>query len=122
MQQPRNALIGERVRFYRTARDMTMSDLAARLENPITQQQLARYETGISRWPADLLVDIAVIFKLDIRLLTGLEDGKHEGKEDDEWDAEKYKSILLTMPIAARKVVYGIIEDLRKLNKIPQQG
>lgn len=110
-----NALIGERVRFYRTSKGITLDKMAASFSVPISGQQLAKYEVGKSRWPADLLIEIAKDLRLDIRLLTGLEDGKHEGKDDAEWDAERYKSIILSLNEKARKVVYKIIDGIKTL-------
>lgn len=110
-----NELIGERVRFYRTSRKLSLEHVAEKLPTPITGAQLARYETGQSRWPADTLVGIARILRTDIRLLVGLEDGKHEGKSSPEWDAEKYKCIMLELPEKNRKIIYKIIDGIMKL-------
>ena len=114
-QAERNALIGERVRFYRTSKELSLEKLANSLPTPVSGQQLAKYETGVSRWPADLLVDIAVKMRIDIRLLTGLESGKHEGKDTPEWEAEKYKSIILSLSERTRKVIFKIIDGVATL-------
>lgn len=110
-----NKVIGERVRFYRTTRKMTMEKLAEQLAVPISPTQLHKYETGVSRWSADLVCDIAMIFRLDVRLLLGMEDGKHEGKSTEEWDAERYKCIILTLPVKVRGVIYRIIDSIKTL-------
>ncbi len=110
-----NELIGERVRFYRTTRKMSLEHVGGKLPIPITAAQLARYETGQSRWTADTLVGIAKVLRVDIRLLVGLEDGKHEGKDSPEWDAEKYKCMLLELPEKTRRIVYKIIDGITKL-------
>lgn len=112
MTTDRNTLIGDRVRFYRTAKGWSLATLAGMMPKPICGQQLARYETGQCRWPANLLIDMAVALAVDIRILTGLEDGKHEGKDNAEWDAERYKYLMLKLPEKARKVLYKIIDEL----------
>ena len=117
MTDPRNKLIGDRVRYYRTSKGWSLDKLATSIENPLSGQQLAKYETGVSRWPTDLVCDIAVTMRVDVRLLVGLESGKHEGKETDEWEAEKYKNLLLGMPRDFRSFMYNTINMLIKLNK-----
>lgn len=64
-----NAIIGARVRYKRVALDMSMGEVVAELRNPITIQQFANYERGISRWPVDLLSDVARILSMDIKAL-----------------------------------------------------
>jgi transcriptional regulator with XRE-family HTH domain len=107
----RNALIGERVRFYRTARDMSMAQLCDMLEIDITLQQFARYETNLSRWPADLLCQVADALQTDIRILLGLEEQSKKLK-GPEWEAEKYKGIILDLPAKSRKAVFNMIDGL----------
>lgn len=111
----RNILIGERVRFYRTSKGLTQAEMASALPVPLSGQQLSKYENGDNRWPADTLIGIAIFLGIDIRLLTGLEDGKHEGKDSDGWEAERYKNILLGMRERARKVIYKIIDGVATL-------
>ncbi len=120
MEIDRNKLIGERVRFYRTANDMGLDALAISLPVAMTSAaMLSRYETGASRWPADLLAAVAMVLRVDIRLLIGLEDGKHEGKENHEWEAEKYKIVILSLPDRFREVCYKIIDAISKLSNTP---
>jgi transcriptional regulator with XRE-family HTH domain len=64
-----NCDIGIRIRKYRRARGWSMEALCHHLTNKITPQQMAKYEKGISRWPAVLVCEIAEIFKMDIKLL-----------------------------------------------------
>ena len=109
----RNAIIGDLVRYYRTSRDMSMQKLADALAEPFTHQQMAKYETGKSRWPADLLLEIADILEVDIQFLMvkkGINTDNHEA-----WAAERYKSIMLKLPFKARQVVYSIIDGVVKI-------
>lgn len=115
MLDARNKLTGERVRYYRTAREMSLQKLADSLPVPVGAQQLSKYENGVSRWPADLVCDLAKVLRVDVRLLLGLEDGKHEGKDSAEWDAERYKHTLLNMTQKARRVAYRIIDGVATL-------
>lgn len=110
-----NYLIGERVRFYRTSHGISLENLGAAVTNPISGQMLARYETGQSRWPADLVVDISTELGVDIRLLTGLEDKKPLMESTEEWELEKYKHILFSMSDKARKIIYLIINGVKDL-------
>lgn len=113
MAKDRNKIIGERVRFYRTARDMTMSDLVEALGNPILHQQLAKLEQGKARWTAVLLYEISCVLDVDIRKLIGIEGtdkGGHVGP--DEWKAEKYRGLLLKLHPDVRTLVYRLIDGL----------
>lgn len=115
MTDARNILVGERVRFYRTSKGLSLVKMASAFPYRVSGNQLAKYETGQSRWPADMLCEVAVILKVDIRLLTGMEDGKHEGKNTAEWEAERYKCILLALHDRARKALFKIIDIVATL-------
>lgn len=65
-----NVRIGERVRRYRKIKGITMETLGSSLPHPVSGAMMARYETGGSRWPADLLCEIATFLEVDIRNLT----------------------------------------------------
>ncbi len=110
-----NSFIGERVRFYRTSHGLSMETMAEKFSTPISGQMLARYETGKARWPADLVIEIASYLHVDIRLLTGQQDIKPEGDDEKEWEAEKYKHLLLSMSDKARKVIYYLIDGVKNL-------
>lgn len=88
-----------------------MGDVCQAIGTDITLQQLSRYETNLSRWPADLLCEVAEALEVDIRILLGLEDqtGKLKGPE---WHAEKYKVIILKLPEKSRKAVFNMIDGL----------
>ena len=62
-----NESVGARVRAVRTDCGMSIGEVVAELRNPITIQQFANYEKGVSRWPVDLLVDVARILEFDIQ-------------------------------------------------------
>lgn len=109
----RNATIGERVRYYRTSKEMSMEKLGSMMTPPITAQQVAKYETASSRWPADTLCSVAQALRVDIRVLAGLDD--KAPKSTEEWEAERYKAILLNLHVRARKVVYRIIDSVATL-------
>lgn len=113
--EDRNKLIGQRVRHYRTAKQMSLDALAGLLPRQLSAQQLANYEVGKSRWPADLVCELAVVFGVDIRLLVGMEYGKHEGKDNHEWEAEKYKTKLLALRPMVRNVIYKTIDELEQI-------
>lgn len=65
----KNVAIGIKVRTHRKARGLSMEQLCDLLTDKITPQQMALYETGKSRWPADLICDIARILPADVRKL-----------------------------------------------------
>lgn len=112
MMTDRNAIIGERVRFYRTAQDISQVRMAEELPRKISPQQLAVYESGKSRWPADLLCEVGDFLKIDIRILAGVEDpGEHQG----DWEAERYKNILLSMKKKMREMAYAFIDKINEL-------
>lgn len=115
----RNAIIGERVRFYRTTRELSLDKLCKMLQNPITGQQLARYETGQSRWPADLIINIADVLGVELRELT-THDGRARKNQTEpvnveEWEAERYKRKILKLSESARRMVFGFIDDMKKI-------
>lgn len=111
MEIDRNYLIGERVRFYRTARKMSMAELAAELKHKLSAQQIALYERGKSRWPAELLCEISIILRIDLRTLSGMEDSVRSGRKDSpDWDAENYKAKLLALTPKFRQIAYQIID------------
>jgi len=107
----RNMIIGERVRFYRLSKGITMEGLLEAIGSDLPFQSLSRYEKGTGRWPADLLIDIAIFLKVDIRKLTGM-DGE-DIAEDEERIAETYKTRILDMAPKARTLIYKIIDGIR---------
>lgn len=66
MAEEQNTLIGQRVRAARNAANKTLADIVAGLPEPITVQQLANYERGLSRWPAVLLGEVARIIGVEV--------------------------------------------------------
>lgn len=67
----RNTQIGIRVRKQRKEAGLSLQAMAEALPEKISFQHLAQYENGVSRWPAVLLSDVAVVLKVDIRRLLG---------------------------------------------------
>lgn len=64
-----NTTIGSRVRAARNSMGFAIVDVTSQLRKPITIQQFARYENGGSRWPVDLLVEVAGILHMKIESL-----------------------------------------------------
>lgn len=115
MLDKRNEYIGKRVRFYRTAKGISLEKLAAELPLRISSQQLAKYETGLSRWPVDLVSHIAAVLKEDILFLIDAEEnGVAIGKGTPEWEAEKYKNRLLKLTPWLRGLCYKTIDRMAK--------
>ncbi len=56
--------VGEKLRYYRLSRDLTLSALAAQID--LSYQQLQKYETGANRISAGMLAEIASILKVPI--------------------------------------------------------
>ena len=88
-----------------------MGDLCESIAIAISLQQMANYEKNISRWPADLLCEVAEALEVDVRILMGLE-GKTPGIKSPEWQAEKYKTITLKLPDKSRRAVFNMIDGL----------
>lgn len=108
MENDRNKIIGERVRQYRKAREMTMEEVGKRLSRPVTAQGMALYETAQTRIPADILCEISLILHCDVRNLAGMEHRAAEGSQD--WEAENYKAKLLRLRKKTRQFIYRIID------------
>lgn len=115
IEKDRNTIIGENVRYYRTARRLSLQELANGLPRKLTAQQIANYETGKSRWPADLLAEVSLFLRADIRRLVGTEFSIRPRKESEEWKAESYKNILLSMKGKTRLLVYRIIDAIEDI-------
>ena len=64
-----DAKLGANIRRVRMARGMTMKALAAALEEPISGQQVQKYEHGYNRVPATTLVQLAKIMDVNIATL-----------------------------------------------------
>ncbi len=116
MMDARNAIIGERVRFYRTSKSWSRQKLVEMLKIPISGAQMSKYESGLSRWPADLVIEIAGLFKLDIRMLLSKDAPTPAEKGTAEWEAEKYKNLLLSLPDDQRQLCYSTISGMTKIN------
>lgn len=110
----RNELIGDRVKFYRTSKKISRAKLVKCLPRKLTHQQFGRYEAGASRWPADLVCEVAEMLQIDIRLLLAMENGARERKDTREFIAEKYKSIMLSFDDKQRNFLYRIIDEAIK--------
>jgi transcriptional regulator with XRE-family HTH domain len=64
-------LVGENVRRFRNARGMTLAELSLGLG--ISHQQLQKYETGMNRLSAGILMDVSK--RLDVSLTELFETG-----------------------------------------------
>lgn len=116
-QAERNAIIGQKVRFYRTAKNISMEKLCDMLPTKITHQQLARYETDQSRWPADLLCEIALALNVETELLLGIGKDAKRWLHPDEPEAERHKMLLLELPERGRKIIYQVITGLHQFDE-----
>lgn len=105
-----NTLIGDRVRFYRTSRKLTLEALGERLQQPLSYQMLARYEAGEAHWRADLVCEVAKLLRIDVRLLLAAEEDGRVVKGTPEWKADKYKNTLLNISEKAREAIYRLID------------
>lgn len=76
--ETRNDMISEKIRTERTLRGISLAELSSRLkENPIQLKQLSKYERGESRWPADLVAEVALVLEVPVaNLLTGFNEGE----------------------------------------------
>jgi transcriptional regulator with XRE-family HTH domain len=116
MSKDRNQIIGERVRYYRTARNLSQQAVVDQLQQKMTAQNFALYETGQSRWPADLLCEISEILRVGVHLLYTVDHMRFQRKRDPDWEAEKYKTVMLGMTPRIRKITYRIIDIIAELN------
>lgn len=113
MSNEHNAIIGYNIRFYRSTRDISLQKLSTMLAEPISGQQLAKYETGQSRWPADLVCEIADILEVDINTILGVSHNNDESAIGTaQWDAEKVKALFLRMPEKKRKISISVVEAI----------
>lgn len=105
------------MRKYRISRRLSLARLIKKLppDTAPFPQQLARYETGQSRIPADLLVDIAKALRVDIRSLVHPDGVRNASGNPDENNADKYRNILLGFPERTRRLIYKIIDGVATL-------
>ena len=61
-QKPIDTIVGQRLSATRTARNITQAQLATALG--ITEQQIARYEAGTDRIPAEHLIAMCQLFRV----------------------------------------------------------
>ena len=74
---PLNIKIGERIRSGRKASGLSQSELGNTIPNPITFQQIQKYETGSNRISVSMLCDIAEALQLPLPyFLEDLQDVK----------------------------------------------
>jgi transcriptional regulator with XRE-family HTH domain len=112
MDASQNDLIGKRVRFYRTSRNLSLEGLAEKLPTALSIAQLAKYEAGQSRWPADLMCATAAALGVGVlQLLMGDELRELELK-GEAWKAEQCRQQLLQMKPKQRQLIYQVIESI----------
>ena len=74
---PLNIKIGERIRTGRKAYGLSQSELGNTIPNPITFQQIQKYESGSNRISISMLCDIAEALQLPLPyFLEDLQDVK----------------------------------------------
>lgn len=95
-------MIAEKIKFLREEKNMTQSDLAKKLG--ITRSSVNAWEMGISIPSTQYIVELAYLFKVSTDYLLGLNTDANistQGLNDDDV-----------------KLIYGVIEHLKRKNKI----
>ncbi|KQT86287.1 helix-turn-helix transcriptional regulator [Aurantimonas sp. Leaf443] len=92
---------GRRLRQARTIRGLSLAELGQRLADPITYQQVQKYERGWNRMSASRLWQFATVLSVDVGyFFEGLKD------TDDVGD-----TILLDEEVMRAAQIFGMIRD-----------
>lgn len=112
MNQEINSLISSRVTFFRKTRGMSMSELAAKLKHPLSHQQIQKYESGQSRWPADMVCEVAELLEINVGQLLCQDEVVDLEQKSVEYEAEKYKQLIKQLPAELRSLVYNLTDEI----------
>lgn len=107
-----NMRIGMNIRAARERLGMSREDLCELLTySKIKGKQLFNYETGESRWPVEILVDICEVLNLDLRVVVGEIEVDDIG--DMVWEKNLGETIRALSPARA-DLVLSIVEEFSK--------
>jgi len=109
-QQEINNYIGSKLKSIRVARGYSLSSLGKKLEPPITQQQVAKYEAGDNRISAPTLYNMCQILRVSpLEFL--IPDNEHPVFLEAD-DAKLLKSYSQIKDEDIKKAVRVLVKDL----------
>lgn len=84
--------IGAELRSLRLARDMSMQDVAGHIG--ITYQQVQKYETGVGRWPVDMIYKYCEAIEIaPVEVFKTIEE-RNETTADTRFTGKKNRAFL----------------------------
>ena len=103
--------IGENIRTYRRAMDMTQEELAEQLG--VSYQSVSRWENGACYPDMELLPALARIFSVTMDELLGYPDDREKRKRFSEL-AEKFHAVVIGTPEKNADTIVSIIREVRR--------
>lgn len=99
--------LGQRLRAVRIARGLTQAELGARMRRHRSQNEIYKFEKGMTVLPADELFDIARILQVDVATFAPMDVQQARWREEEveQKDREfwQWRQVLERIPPATRQ-------------------
>lgn len=105
-------IIGENIRKYRTAYNMTLKELAGKLRKSIST--VSKYEKGDISLDLPTFIEIANIFKISPSFL--LEELTDFSNEAPAYEQEPHRLYMYSYDTPSKSIVQSVIEQYRSLS------
>lgn len=105
-------IIGENIRKYRTAYNMTLKELSLKLCKSIST--VSKYEKGDISLDLPTFIEIANIFKISPSFL--LEEITDFTSETTTYEQEPHRFFMYSYDVPSKSIIQSVIEQYRSLN------